>query len=67
MINIHNIDDNECGKWCLVRYLYLADHNLKRITKADKDFELVLKLMINKGLRCPRKVNMLDVRTMKGK
>ena len=33
-----NIDDNECFKWCLVRYLNPADPNIRRITKADKDF-----------------------------
>ena len=38
MINIQNIDDNECFKWCLVRYLNPADHHPARITKADKDF-----------------------------
>ena len=39
MINIQNIDDNECFRWCLFRYLHLADHNPRRITKAaDKDF-----------------------------
>ena len=26
LINIQNIDDNECFKWFLVRYLYPADH-----------------------------------------
>ena len=31
-INVQNIDDNECLKYCLVRYLYPADHN------PDKDF-----------------------------
>ena len=36
MINIQNIDDNECFKWCLVRYLHPADHNSRRITKVDK-------------------------------
>ena len=39
LINIQNIDDNECFKWCLVRNLNPADHNPRRITKADKDFE----------------------------
>ena len=39
MINIENIDDNECYEWCLVRYLNPADHNPRGITKADKDFE----------------------------
>ena len=38
MINIQNTDDNECFKWCLVRYLNPADHNPRRITKVDKDF-----------------------------
>ena len=38
LINIQNIDNNECFKWCLVRYLHPVDHNSKRITKADKDF-----------------------------
>ena len=26
-----------CFKWCLVRYLHLADHYLERITITDKD------------------------------
>ena len=39
MINIQNIDDNECFKWCLVKYLNPADLNPATITKADKDFE----------------------------
>ena len=38
LINIQNTDDNECFKWCLVRYLSSADHHLVRIKKADKDF-----------------------------
>ena len=38
LINIQNANDNECFKWCLVRYLNPADHNPRRITKADKDF-----------------------------
>ena len=37
-INVQNIDDNECFKWSLVRYLNPANHNPRRITKADKDF-----------------------------
>ena len=35
LINIQNIDDNECFKWCLVRYLDPADHDPTRIKKAD--------------------------------
>ena len=38
MINIQDIDDNECFKWSIVRYLNPADPNPARITKADKDF-----------------------------
>ena len=38
LISIQNTDDNECFKWCLVRYLNPADHHPARITKADKDF-----------------------------
>ena len=38
MINIQNIDDNECFKWYIVRYLNPADHHPARITKTDKDF-----------------------------
>ena len=37
LINAQNIDDNECFKWILVRYLHLSDHNTRRIIKADKD------------------------------
>ena len=38
LINIQNIDDNECFQWCLVRYLNPADHHPAKVTKADKDF-----------------------------
>ena len=38
LINIQNIDDNECFKWCLVRYLNPVDRKPARITKADKGF-----------------------------
>ena len=30
LINIQNIDNNECFKWCLVRYLHPVDHNKKK-------------------------------------
>ena len=33
LINIQNIDDNECFEWSLVRYLNHADHHLARTTK----------------------------------
>ena len=38
LIHVQNTDDNECFKWCLVRYLNPADHNPRRIIKADKKF-----------------------------
>ena len=38
MINIQNIDDNECFKLSIVRYLNPANHHLAGIAKADKDF-----------------------------
>ena len=53
MINIQNIDNNECFKWCLVRYLYSADHHPARITKADKNFTRALDF---KDIRFPVKI-----------
>ena len=38
MINIQNFNNNECFKWCFVRFLYPADYDPRRITKADKLF-----------------------------
>ena len=38
LINIQNINDNECFKWCLVRSLNPADRKPARTTKADKYF-----------------------------
>ena len=37
LVNIKNIDDKECLKWCLIRYLNLVDHHQARIRKIDKD------------------------------
>ena len=54
LMNIKNIDDNECFKWCLVRYLNPADHHLARITKADKDFAKKLDF---KDIKFPVKIN----------
>ena len=36
LINIQNINDNECFKWCLFRYLHPADHHPGRIRKIDR-------------------------------
>ena len=41
-INVQNTYDNECVKWFIVRYLNPAEHNPRRITKADKDFAKTL-------------------------
>ena len=38
LINIQNTDNNECFKWCLIRYLNPAYHNAGRIRKVDKLF-----------------------------
>ena len=38
LINIQNVDANECFKWSLLRYLHPADHHPARITNADKGF-----------------------------
>ena len=52
-INIQNIDDNECFRWCLVRCLNPADHNPGRIAKADKGFA---KRLDFKDIKSPVKI-----------
>ena len=37
-INIQNIDNHECLKWCLVRYVHPVYHHLARIRKVDKSY-----------------------------
>ena len=53
LINIQNIDDNECFKCCLVRYFHPADNIPRRITKADKYF---VKKLDFKDIKFPVKV-----------
>ena len=53
LINIQNIHDNECFKWCLVRYLDPADHNQRRITKSGKYFSKELDC---KDIKFPLKI-----------
>ena len=53
LINIKNINDNECFKWCLVRYLHPADCNSARTRKVDKDFAIELDF---KDLKFPVKI-----------
>ena len=38
LINIQITNDNQCFKWCLVRYLNPTDYNPRKITRVDKDF-----------------------------
>ena len=38
LLSVQGIDDHECFKLCLVRYLNPAYHSPRRITKGDKDF-----------------------------
>ena len=58
MISIQNTDDNEYFKWCLVRYLNPADHNPRRVTEADKDFQtdLILKTKFPVKIRNVHKI-----------
>ena len=37
-INIQNIDDSDCIKWFLVRYLHPVDHHPRQITKTHRYF-----------------------------
>ena len=39
LITIQNFDDNQCFKWCLMRYLHPVDHHPARIRKVDRMFE----------------------------
>ena len=38
MIDIQNIDDNECFKWCLARCLYPAGHHRAKSRKVGNYF-----------------------------
>ena len=53
MINIQNIDDSECSKWSIVRYLSSTDHNPRRIIKTGKDFA---KKLDCKNIKFPVKI-----------
>ena len=59
LINIQNIDDNECFKWSIVRYLNPANHHPARITKADKHFA---KKVDFKYIKFPAKITELKKR-----
>ena len=53
LINIQNIDDNECFKWSMVRYLSPADRKPAKIIKADKEFA---KKLDYKDIKFPVKI-----------
>ena len=52
MNNIQNINDDECFKWFLVRYLHGTDLNPKRIRKVGKLYGQKLQL---KNIKFPVK------------
>ena len=52
LIDMQNIDDNECFKWCFVRYIHRTDHKPARITNADKG---PAKRLDFKGIKPPLK------------
>ena len=60
LINIQNTHDNECFKWCFVRYLNSSDHIPRRITKNDKDFARRFNF---KDIKFP--VNITDIHKIK--
>ena len=62
LINIQYVDDNECFKWFLIRYVNPADHHPARITKADEDFAKKLHF---KDIKFPVKIR--DIHKIKKK
>ena len=52
-INIQNINDNECFKLSIARYLNPENNNRARVKKADKDFNKKLDL---KDIKLPVKI-----------
>ena len=54
MINIQNIVDNECFKWCLFKYLNPANHYPTRITNTNNDSPKKLDF---KDLKFPVKIS----------
>ena len=52
LINLQN-KDNECFRWCHVRYLHPEDRNPGRIKKSDRGYAMELDY---KGVHFPVKV-----------
>ena len=53
MVNIQNMNDNECFQWCIFRYLHPADHHPGRIRKIG---EILADELDFKDLKCPVKI-----------
>ena len=53
LINIQNIDDNECFKSSIARYVNPANHHPARISKSDQDFAKNLDI---KDIKFPVKI-----------
>ena len=62
LINIQNINDNECFKRCFVRYLHPTDDSPRRIKKIDKLYGSKLDF---KDTKFPVKIR--DIRKIKRK
>ena len=62
LINVQSIDDNECFKWCFIRYLNPVDYNPRRFAKAGKDFA---KRLDFKDIKFPVKI--IDIHRIKRK
>ena len=59
-MDIQNMNDNECFKWCIVRYLHPAYHHSTRIRKIDEvlpdeldfeDIKLPVKIRKKKNIK----------------
>ena len=62
LLSVQNIDDNECFKLCLVRYLNPANQIPRRMRKGDKDFA---KRIYFKGIKFLAKIR--DIRKIEEK
>jgi hypothetical protein len=54
LINIENMDDNECFRWCHVRHLMPKKQREKKITKSDRKFAETLDY---KGIDFPVRID----------
>lgn len=50
LINMQNLENNECFRWCLIRYLNPVGKNPLRISKAHKNYVDELRF---KEIKCP--------------